>query len=260
MNAVFDVILQRKSVRAYKPEEISQETKEAILGAAMRAPTAGNMMLYSIIEVTDQAAKDTLAETCDHQPFIAKAPWVLLFLADYQRWYDYFLLSGAEDLCQHRGEPLRKPEEGDLMLACCDALIAAQTAVVAAESLGIGSCYIGDIMENYETHRDLFDLPPYTFPIALLCLGYPTEQQLQRTQTTRFDRRFVVFEDRYKRLDEREFEEMFHDIQERFHRKEEHPDGIHNTGQLIYARKFSADFAKEMSRSVRAMLNAWTQG
>jgi nitroreductase len=257
MNPVIDVILKRKSVRAYEDREVQAEHKAAILEAALRAPTAGNLMLYSIIEVTDQAAKDTLAETCDHQPFIAKAPWVLLFLADYQRWYDYFLLSGAQELCEQRGQPLQKPEEGDLFLACCDALIAAQTAVIAAESLGIGSCYIGDIMENYETHRDLFDLPPYTFPIALLCFGYPTEQQRQREQTTRFDPQFIVFENRYKRLDESEFEEMFGDIQERFHRHKEHPEGIHNTGQLIYARKFSAGFAAEMRRSVRAMLQAW---
>ena len=60
------------------------------------------MMLYSIIEVNDQAAKDTLARTCDHQPFIARAPLVLLFLADYQRWFDYYLLSGVEELCQRQ--------------------------------------------------------------------------------------------------------------------------------------------------------------
>ena len=61
-----------------------------------------------------------------------------------------------------------------LFLACCDALIAAQTAVIAAESLGIGTCYIGDIMENYEEHEELFGLPKYVFPIRLICFGYPT--------------------------------------------------------------------------------------
>ena len=100
---------------------------------------------------------------CDNQPFIARAPLVLLFLADYQRWFDYYMLSGVEDLCRRRGEPLRKPQEGDLFLACNDALIAAQTAVVAAESLGIGSCYIGDIMENYEIASG----PVWAAPIRL---------------------------------------------------------------------------------------------
>ena len=106
---------------------------------------------------------------------------------------------------------MRKPEEGDLFLACCDALIAAQTAVIAAESLGLGSCYIGDIMENYEVHRELFDLPKYVFPICLLCFGYPTPQQIEREQTPRFQEKFILFENHYHRLDGQEFEEMFHD-------------------------------------------------
>ena len=157
----------------------------------------------------DQAAKETLARTCDNQPFIAGAPLVLLFLADYQRWYDYFLVSGVPEMCKQDGRVLRQPEEGHLLLACCDALIAAQTAVMAAESLGIGSCYIGDIMENYETHQELFELPPYALPICLVCFGYPTAQQRDRPQTSRFGQEFVVFRDRYHRLEAAEFRSMF---------------------------------------------------
>ena len=258
MNQVISVILNRRSVRAYTEQAIAEDVKELILQAAMRAPTAGNLMLYSIIEVKDQAAKSTLAVTCDHQPFIAKAPLVLLFLADYQRWYDYFQLSGVEQLCAQGGEPMRRPEEGDLFLACCDALIAAQTAVIAAESLGIGSCYIGDIMENYETHRDLFHLPQYTFPIALVCFGYPTKQQRERPLTTRYDRRFIVFEDRYERLEPEALQAMHGERQERVLRAQDEPAGIRNEGQRVYRNKFSADFSKVMSRSVRAILRAWT--
>ena len=75
-----------------------------ILKATFRAPTAGNMMLYSIIDISDQALKEKLAETCDHQPFIAKAPLVLLFLADYQRWYDYYIYSGTTEACRKNRE------------------------------------------------------------------------------------------------------------------------------------------------------------
>ncbi len=260
MNKVMQVIRNRKSVRVYEKRQISDEVKQEILRATLRAPTAGNMMLYSIIEVKDQAAKDTLAKTCDNQPFIAKAPLVLLFLADYQRWHDFFLVSDVEGLCEQRGRPLQKPEEGDLFLACCDALIAAQTAVIAAESLGIGSCYIGDIMENYETHRALFKLPPYTFPICLLCFGYPTQHQRERPLTPRFAQRFIVFENDYRRLDEDEFSEMFADMQERMRKGGEKPEGVRNYGQLMYFRKFDADFSREMRRSVRVMLQAWKGG
>jgi nitroreductase len=257
MNQTLELLLNRRSIRAYEERPISAADKELLLRATLRAPTAGNMMLYAIIEVDDQAAKDTLARSCDNQPFIARAPLVLLFLADYQRWFDYYLLSGVEDLCRRRDEPLRKPQEGDLFLACCDALIAAQTAVVAAESLGIGSCYIGDIMENYEIHRDLFGLPQYVFPICLLCFGYPTAGQMQRPMTPRFDRKFIVFQNRYRRLDAADFDEMYRDMQERFLKNPDRPDGITNVGQANYARKFAAGFSKEMTRSVQAILRNW---
>ncbi|RPH60563.1 MAG: nitroreductase [Chloroflexi bacterium] len=254
MNQVIETLLKRKSVRAYEPREIPAEIKAEILKATLRAPTAGNMTLYSIIEVSDQQIKDRLAVTCDDQPFIAKAPLVWLFLADYQRWYDYFIACGVEQLCSEKNVPLRKPEEGDLFLACCDALIAAQNAVIAAESFGIGSCYIGDILEQYETHRDLFNLPPYVFPITLLTFGYPTQQQKEREQTPRFDQKFVVFENQYRRLENAEFDEMFAERAKRL------PAGAASIGQQMYSRKFGADFSVEMSRSVRAMLKAWQNG
>ena len=96
---------------------------------------------------------------------------------------------------------MRKPEEGDLFLACCDATIAAQTAVIAAESLGVGSCYIGDITESYEVHRQLFHLPQYVVPICLVCFGYATRTQNERRRTERFHRKFIVSENHYRRLD-----------------------------------------------------------
>lgn len=256
MNEVMDVLMKRKSVRAYEDRPISAEVRDAILRATLRAPTAGNMMLYSIVDVTDQHIKDRLAVSCDNQPFIARAPMVWLFTADYQRWYDYFLASGVEALCAQQGVPMRKPAEGDLFLACCDALIAAQNAVIAAEAFGVGSCYIGDIMEQYEVHRELFDLPQYAFPICLLVFGYPTQQQKDRELTSRFDEKFIVFENRYHRLERQEFEEMFAE-REGLRATGRNADGSTNVGQATYLRKFSADFTREMTRSVQLMLQAW---
>jgi nitroreductase len=255
---VIQLLLKRKSVRAYEKREIGEEARDQIIQATLRAPTAGNMMLYSVIEIRDQAIKDTLAKTCDNQPFIATAPLVLLFLADYQRWCDYFLVSGVEDLAHHRGEPVRGPQEGDLFISFCDALIAAHTAVIAAESLGIGSCYIGDILENYEVHRDILNLPRYALPVCLVCFGYPTAQQKERPQTPRFDKRFIVFENRYKRLVGDDLAEMFRDREERMAKSGAKAECAANVGQHIYLHKFNADFAKEMARSVKAMLRSWT--
>jgi len=259
MNPTLELLLNRKSVRAYEDREVDRAVKDAIIAATLRAPTAGNMMLYSIIEVQDQSIKDTLAETCDHQPFIAKAPFILVFLADYQRWVDYFEVSGVAELCAQKGAPLRKPQEGDLLLACCDALIAAQTAVIAAESLGLGSCYIGDIMERYEEHKALFNLPQYTFPICMACFGYPTAQQREREQPGRFDKQTIVSENRYTRLEQEALEALFLERQKRIFGEREEVQGARNLGQLMYTRKFDADFTHEMTRSVRAMLRAWVE-
>ena len=184
---------------------------------------------------------------------------VWIFLADYQRWYDYFLYSDVATLCDEREIDVRKPAEGDLFLACSDALIAAQNAVVAAESFGLGSCYIGDIMENYETHRDLFKLPPYVFPIAMLVFGYPTEQQKERKMTTRFDKKFIVFENQYQRLSGDDFDEMFAERNQRL------PQGkamrnITNFGQYLFLRKFNSAFSREMNRSVKEMVKVWREG
>lgn len=252
MSAILDLIHQRRSIRSYQSRPIPTEAADQIIAAAMRAPTAGNMMLYSIIEISKQSTKDRLAETCDHQPFIAKAPLVLLFVADYQRWSDLFDHFAVDDYCQRVGETRRHPEEGDLMLACCDALIAAQTAVLAAESLGIGSCYIGDIMERYETHREMFDLPPYVFPVCMLCFGYPKASALERPLTPRFGKEQVVFQDRYRRLDGEELAHLLDGPGRRSHR-----EPAQNVGQTYYRHKFAAGFSREMSRSVRAALAGW---
>ena len=96
------------------------------------------------------------------------APLVLVFCADCKKWYDAYLEAGCTP---------RTPGVGDLMLAVTDAAIAAQNAVVAAESFGIGSCYIGDIMENCDTQRSLLYLPDYVFPAVMLVFGWPTQQQ-----------------------------------------------------------------------------------
>ncbi len=259
MNPTIDLLLNRRSVRAYCDQPVTRVEKDTILQAAMRAPTAGNMMLYSILEIEDQALKDRLAETCDHQPFIARAPFVLIFMADYQRWFDYFRAGGVEELCRQRGLEFRRPQEGDLLLACTDAVIAAHTAVTAADALGIGSCYIGDIIEHYELNREMFHLPKYVAPIAMICFGYPTSEQAARKQTPRFEREFIVHQNTYQQVDPEGLERMFAERNGRFLATGKRKDELENVGQATYLRKFSAEFTYEMTRSARALLEHWTK-
>ena len=240
MNDIIRSLNERKSVRAFEEREIPAEIKRAILNAAMQAPTAGNQQMYTILDITDQAIKDQLVKSCDNQPFIAKAKMVLIFLADYQKWYDAFIEGGAQP---------RKPGCGDLLLACSDAVIAAQNAVVAAESFGIGSCYIGDIMENCEIHREMLNLPEYVFPACMLVFGYPTDQQKERKKPERCRLEDIVQENTYHKRDGKELRHMFE--------KETKVKTYDEWAQAFCARKYNSDFSREMTRSVAKYLESF---
>lgn len=233
MNQTIKELFERKSVRVFEDKEISKEDKLLILEAATMAATAGNQQLYTILDITDQTLKEKLVKTCDNQNFIADAKMVLVFCADCKKWYDGFKEAGAEP---------RNPGVGDLLLAVSDANIAAQNAVTAAESLGIGSCYIGDVMENCEEQKALLNLPQYVFPAAMLVFGYPTQQQIERKKPERADLKYIVHENTYRTMDAGELREMFGQ----------------KTGERTYeeymkafcVRKYNSEFSKEMTRSV----------
>lgn len=237
MNDIIRSLYERKSVRAYTEEPISAEDKSAIIEAAVQAPTAGNQQLYTILDITDRTKKDALAILCDNQPFIAKAPLVLIFLADCRKWYRAFTFEGCA---------ARTPGPGDLLLAASDTNIAAQNAVVAAESLGIGSCYIGDIMERKEALSELLSLPPWVFPAAMLVFGHPTEQQKQRNKPRRCELEHIVHENAYRDMDEEELRQML-----------EYKSGLRSYEDWLKGFcdfKFNSDFSREMNRSVAEYL------
>ena len=242
MNEVIKQLHDRKSVRVYEERAIEPEVKQAILEAAIQAPSAGNMALYTILDITDPEMKAKLAVSCDNQPFIATAPMVLIFCADYRRWYDVF--------CDHV-EEVRKPDMGDLFLAEADTLIAAQNAVVAAHSFGLGSCYIGDITENYEFHKELLNLPQYVVPAAMLCIGYPTAQQMSRPKPPRHAVSDLVHENGYSMEKSHAMTRMLSQQQDK--EGEELTDWLNR----FCKRKWNSEFSREMSRSCTEMVKDW---
>ena len=233
MNETIRQLNERKSVRVFLDREIEDNAKEAIINAACQAPTAGNQQLYTIIDVTDQSIKDRLVLTCDNQPFIASAKLVLIFCADCKKWFDAFNFAGCEP---------RLPGVGDLLLAVSDANIAAQNAVTAAESLGIGSCYIGDIMENCEEQRALLNLPEYVFPAAMLVFGYPTEQQKERQKPRRANTSHIVHQNSYREMTSDELRDLFSIRTD----KKDYEEYM----KAFCTRKYNSEFSREMSRSV----------
>ena len=240
MNEVIQQLFERKSVRVFEEKEIEEEIVREILLSSSLAPTAGNQQLYTILRITDKDLLHQLSESCDHQPFIEQGKLVLIFCADCKKWYDAFQYSDCKP---------RKPGTGDLMLAVNDACIAAQNAVVAAHSYGIGSCYIGDIMENIETQRELLHLPEYVFPACMLVFGYPVLSQINRKKPERVDLKYLVHENTYPEWNENNLFEMF---------KKNCRSGDYNAWmQAFCKRKYNSDFSKEMTRSINEYLKQY---
>ena len=237
-NTILSALAARKSVRVFTDEAVTADERAAILQAAFQAPTAGNQQLYTILNITDPALKATLADLCDHQPFIAKAPLVLVFLADCRRWLNAYHAAGIEDV--------RAPGAGDLLLAMADTCIAAQNAVVAAESMGIGSCYIGDVIENAEAMRDALHLPQYVVPACMLVFGRPTEQQRRRPKPARFAEEAVVCENVYR---DRTPDELRADFTARAAANGQQEYDFGKAVTAFCKRKYASDFSREMTRS-----------
>ena len=247
MNETIRLLMERKSMRAFEKESIPEEDVRAILEAAVQAPTAGNMTLWTAIRVTDPEKKQRLAVSCDNQPFIATAPLVVVFCADYKRWFDLFKTVELE-------EALRVPGEGDFMLATADTIIAAHASVVAADALGYGSCYIGDIIEHCDEQREILGLPEYVKPVCMAVYGKPTQQQIERKKPPRFALEDVVHENAYQPADAQAYRAMLE--------KRQALSGEEFDRWLLAftKRKWNCDFSREMTRSAAQMIREWCEG
>ena len=237
INEILESLYRRKSVRAFTEEQISPEDREAILQAALQAPSAGCQLLYTILDITDQGKKEKLAELCDHQPFIAKAKLALVFCADCRKWLSFYREAGLSP---------REPGAGDLLLAVEDAVIAAQNSVTAAESLGIGSCYIGDVMEHAEEMKGLLSLPAYVYPACMLVFGHPTGQQKERRKPERFCISDIVCENTYQDKTSDGIREMF--------AGKTGAQSFEAWMEAFWKRKYESEFSNEMNRSMEVYL------
>lgn len=240
MNEIIKSLFERKSVRQFTERDIDEKTRELILLSAIQAPSAGNQQLYTILDIRNQEIKDKLAVSCDNQPFIKKAPMVLIFCADCKKWDDAYRSIGLSP---------RGTGAGDILLAIEDAMIAAQNAVVAAESFGLGSCYIGDILENREYHKELLSIPDRVMPIGMLVIGYPTESAIKREKPQRCDIKHLVHTDAYREMDGAELKEML-----------SYKAGGKSYEEWLIAfcnRKYDSDFSREMTRSAKEYLKEY---
>lgn len=167
-NEVIGQILAHRSVRSYKPDPLPEGMIETLVAAGQSAASSSNLQTWSVVAVSDPARKARLAEVTGNQKHILQAPTLLVFLADLSRLGE---LGAARE---HAVEALDYLET--LFVAIIDAALAAQNAVLAAESLGLGTVYIGALRNDPERVARELSLPPKVFPVFGLCVGYPAPE------------------------------------------------------------------------------------
>jgi FMN reductase (NADPH) len=162
-----DLIHHHGSARRYQPGPLPQETIEALVTAGQRASTSSNLQLTSIVAVTDPTVRAELARLCGDQAHVARAPVFLAWCADLRR---------LDRACELRGYTQTTDYVENFLVAAVDVAIAAQNAALAAESLGLGICYIGSIRNNTAAVIDLLRLPRLVFPVVGMTVGWPAAQ------------------------------------------------------------------------------------
>jgi FMN reductase (NADPH) len=166
-NSSLDLIHKHASVRRYKTDPLPASVIETIISAAQCASTSSNLQAYSVVAVTDARKRTRISELCGNQAHIREAPVFLAWCADLAR---------LERVCQLRGYTQVTEYAENFLIAAIDVSIAAQNAALAAESLGLGVCYIGSLRNNPTEVIELLDLPRLTFPIMGMTLGWPEKQ------------------------------------------------------------------------------------
>jgi nitroreductase len=165
-----NILLERRTIRKYSPEPVDDKLLNELLVMACRASTTGNMQVYSIIITRDKQMKNDLAPLHFNQKMITEAPVILTFCADFNRFNKW---------CTWR-----KAEPGydnflSFMTAAIDALLVAQTTCIAAESKGLGICYLGTTTYNADKIIELLRLPKGVVPVTTISLGWPAENPEQ---------------------------------------------------------------------------------
>lgn len=164
-NPVLENLLAHRSVRAYLPTPVTEDELALIVAAASSASTSSNLQAWSVVAVEDQSRRNRLAALAGNQQHICEAPLFLVWLAD---------LSRLNAIGAARGVKIEGTDYLEtFMVAIIDASLAAQNAVVALESIGLGSVYIGGIRNHPEKAAAELGLPPMVFPVFGLCIGHP---------------------------------------------------------------------------------------
>ncbi|MBD2434501.1 MULTISPECIES: NADPH-dependent oxidoreductase [Fischerella] len=207
-NDSVEMILSHRSVRSYLPDPLPSGTLELLVAAAQSAASSANMQTWSVVAVEDQERREELYKLANNQIHVKQAPLFLVWLADLGR---------LAHIADSRGLPHVALDYIELLIkAIVDASIAAQNATLAAESLGLGTGYIGAIRKNTQEVATLLNLPPFVFPVFGLCVGYPNPE-VKAAIKPRLPQSAVLHRDTYKLAEQEEAIARYNDIMKEFY-------------------------------------------
>jgi len=188
-NETMRLLFERASCRSFSERSVPKDVLRMVLEAGTHAPTAGNLQPYSIIRIENLETRGRLAELCK-QKFIGEAPVNLLFCIDLhrlERWAELEIAPfTATSSFRH------------FWISIQDAMICAQTICIAADAMGLGSVYIGTVLEIFSQLREMLQLPKGVFPVVLLCLGYPERKAAPRKK---LGVDTIVHEEKYREIE-----------------------------------------------------------
>ncbi|MCX8601236.1 MULTISPECIES: oxygen-insensitive NADPH nitroreductase [unclassified Gilliamella] len=197
-NETIKTICHHRSIRAYQATALTQAQITAIVSAAQSASSSNFLQCGTIIRITDVDKRKQLAHYAGDQSYVTQAPEFWVFCADFNR---HFQIDPSI--------PLEKAEQ--LLVGCIDTALMAQNAVIAAESLGLGTVYIGGLRNNIDKVTALLELPKYVLPLFGLCLGYPAQDPQIKP---RLPKQLIFFENSYQPIDRAlltQYDKQMHD-------------------------------------------------
>lgn len=184
-NPTLELLLAHRSVRAYREAQLPAGALDLILAAAQRAPTSSNLQSYSIVVVDDRELLVKMRGLCGNQSFVSECSALLVFCADISRHVH---------VCAQRGYAYRGDQVNTLLVAHGDANLACQNASLAAQSMGLGTCMLGNVRNDPQGVSDLLGLPRYVFASVGLTIGHPAGDFGVKP---RLPRRLIVSRNRY---------------------------------------------------------------
>jgi nitroreductase len=192
-NDTLALLLEHRSVRGYRPDPLPPGTLETLIAAAQSAATSSNLQTWSVVAVSDPQKRKRLAEIANNQKHIEQCPLFLVFLAD---------LSRLDRIAKAEGMTFEGlPYVETFLVAAIDAGLAAQNAVVAAESLGLSTVYIGALRNDVEAVAQVLELPKGVAGVFGLCVGHADPKAAAEVKP-RLPQAAILHHDRYVVPDE----------------------------------------------------------